>query len=90
MNGLEQQLLDLVLEALQLALLLCTPPVLAALAAGLLIGVLQAATQLQDQTLAQVPKIIAVYAALVATVYWNCAALVAFTGRVFELIGRVA
>lgn len=90
MNGIEQQLLDLVLEALQLALYLCAPPVLAALGAGLLISVLQTATQLQDQTLAQVPKIVAVYAALVATVYCNCAAIANFTARVFTLIGQVS
>jgi flagellar biosynthetic protein FliQ len=62
--------LDLVLravrEGLLLVILVSAPPLLASLAVGLLIGVLQAATQVQDQTLAFVPKLVIVVLVLVA------------------------
>jgi flagellar biosynthesis protein FliQ len=62
--------LDLVLrsvrEGLLLVILVSAPPLLASLAVGLLVGVLQAATQVQDQTLAFVPKLVVVVLVLVA------------------------
>jgi flagellar biosynthesis protein FliQ len=55
---------DLVLrvirEGLLLVLLLSAPPLLASLLVGLVVGVLQAATQVQDQTVAFVPKLVVV------------------------------
>jgi flagellar biosynthetic protein FliQ len=53
-------------EGLLLVLLLSAPPLLASLAVGLLVGVLQAATQIQDQTLVFVPKLVAVVLVLIA------------------------
>lgn len=62
--------LDLVLravrEGLLLVLLVSAPPLLASLGVGFLVGVLQAATQVQDQTLAFVPKLVVVLLVLVA------------------------
>jgi flagellar biosynthetic protein FliQ len=53
-------------EALLLVLLVSAPPLLASLAVGLVVGVLQAATQIQDQTLVFVPKLVTVVLVLVA------------------------
>jgi flagellar biosynthetic protein FliQ len=53
-------------EGLLLVLLVSAPPLLASLAVGLVVGVLQAATQIQDQTLVFVPKLVAVVLVLVA------------------------
>jgi flagellar biosynthetic protein FliQ len=52
-------------EGLILVLLLSAPPLLASLAVGLVVGVLQAATQIQDQTLMFVPKLLTVVLVLV-------------------------
>ena len=59
-------MLRAVREGLLLVLLLSAPPLLASLAVGLLVGVLQAATQIQDHTLVFVPKLVAVVLVLVA------------------------
>jgi len=63
--------LDLVLraarEGLLLVLLLSAPPLLASMAVGLVVGVVQAATQIQDQTLAFVPKLVVVLVVVAAT-----------------------
>jgi flagellar biosynthetic protein FliQ len=53
-------------EGLLLVLLLSAPPLLASLAVGLVVGVLQAATQIQDQTLMFVPKLATVVLVLIA------------------------
>lgn len=62
--------IDLVLravrEGLLLVLLLSAPPLLASLVVGLVVGVMQAATQIQDQTLVFVPKLLVVVLVLVA------------------------
>jgi flagellar biosynthetic protein FliQ len=47
-------------EGLLLVLLLSAPPLLASMAVGLVTGVVQAATQIHDQTLAFVPKLVVV------------------------------
>ncbi len=59
-------ILRAVREGLLLVLLVSAPPLLASLLVGFLVGVLQAATQVQDQTLAFVPKLLAVVAVLLA------------------------
>ncbi len=53
-------------EGLLLVLLVSAPPLLASLVVGFLVGIVQAATQVQDQTLAFVPKLLVVVAVLVA------------------------
>jgi flagellar biosynthetic protein FliQ len=61
---------DLVLravrEGLLLALLVSGPPLLASLLVGFVVGIVQAATQVQDQTLAFVPKLLVVALTLLA------------------------
>lgn len=51
-------------EALYMALVLSAPPVLAAMVVGLVISILQATTQLQEQTLTFVPKLVVVVGTL--------------------------
>jgi len=51
-------------EALVLVLLCAAPPVLAALAAGVLMGLVQTATQIRESTLSTVPKLVAALVAL--------------------------
>jgi flagellar biosynthetic protein FliQ len=61
---------DLVLravrEGLLLAILVSAPPLLASLLVGFVVGIVQAATQIQDQTLAFVPKLLVVSLTLLA------------------------
>jgi flagellar biosynthesis protein FliQ len=75
---------DLVLRAIRegllLVLLLSGPPLIASIVVGFVIGLLQAATQIQDQTLAFVPKLVAVLAAMGPVLG---ASLVRFTQALF-------
>ena len=63
MNGGEA--LDLGREAMWVLVLMASPVMLVALTVGVVIGILQALTQIQESTLVFVPKILAVFAALI-------------------------
>ena len=84
---------DLVLraarEGLLLVLLLSAPALLASMAVGLVAGVVQAATQIQDQTLAFVPKLVVVLLVLAATGPLLGAQLVRFTEALLLAIPSV-
>lgn len=76
-------------EGLLLVLLLSAPALLASVAVGLVAGVVQAATQIQDQSLAFVPKLIVVLLVLAATGPLLGAQLVRFTQALLLAIPSV-
>lgn len=61
----EAEVLDISREAVFTLIKIVTPVLLVALFVGLIIGIFQALTQIQEMTLAFVPKILAVFAALI-------------------------
>jgi flagellar biosynthesis protein FliQ len=71
-------------EALLVALSASAPPLAAALAVGLLAGVLQAATQVQDHALGAVPRLVAVLAALGVAGPWAAARIARFARACLE------
>ncbi len=73
-------------RGLQLALLLGAPPLLAVLVMGVVIGVLQAATQINEPTIAFVVKAIALAATLAVTGHFLLGRLVSFTIDLFQRI----
>ncbi|HJK97945.1 MAG TPA: type III secretion system export apparatus subunit SctS [Polyangiaceae bacterium LLY-WYZ-14_1] len=66
-------------ETLYLVLWLSAPALLVSLAIGLIVGLLQAVTQVQDQTLAFVPRLAAVGITLAVAGAWMGAELLRFT-----------
>ena len=80
MDGADLSLaVDLGREALWVAVKLSFPILLSALVVGAVISVLQAATQLQDQTLNQVPKMFTVAAVIFLSLPWILGVLVDYT-----------
>ncbi|HEU4385819.1 MAG TPA: flagellar biosynthetic protein FliQ [Anaeromyxobacteraceae bacterium] len=77
-------------ETVALVLLVSAPPLLAALAVGLLTGVLQAATQVQEQALGVVPRLLAVFLALGLAAPWIGARLTRFAQACLETIPRIS
>lgn len=71
-------------QALFLALILTGPPVLIAMLVGLTISILQATTQIQEQTLTFVPKLFAIVATLALAGPWMLTQLVAFTASLYD------
>jgi flagellar biosynthetic protein FliQ len=66
-----------------LTMMLAAPLLLSALAVGLLIGVFQAATQIQEMTLSFIPKLMVLVFALLAAGPWMLRMLMEFTLRLF-------
>jgi flagellar biosynthetic protein FliQ len=73
-------------RALEITLLLSAPLLLTALVVGLLVGVFQAATQINEMTLSFIPKLIATAATLAIAGPWMLKLLVSYTRELFESI----
>lgn len=73
-------------NALLMTVMLAAPMMGAALVVGLIISVFQALTQINEQTLTFVPKILAVFAALVVTGPWLMQNLVGYTTGLFSML----
>jgi flagellar biosynthesis protein FliQ len=80
----ESYVLQVVREGLYLVLLVSAPPLLVSLVVGLIVSLLQATTQLQDHTLAFVPKLVAVLASLAVAGPWIGQQLVRFTQALLQ------
>ena len=78
---------DLCRATLMAAVVIAAPMLLVGMAAGLLVGLMQALTQIQDQTVAFVPKILAMVAVMIACLPWIVTRMVEFTRVVFENAG---
>jgi flagellar biosynthetic protein FliQ len=83
---------EIAVQTMLLAAKIAAPILLTALLVGFLISLFQAATQIQEQTLSFVPKMIAVAIALLVTGNWVLSELVSFTNDLFadlpRLLGR--
>lgn len=71
-------------EAIKIALMLAAPPLLAALVSGLLISLLQAATQINEQTLTFIPKILAVVTTTMLAGSWMLNLVLDYTRTMFN------
>jgi type III secretion protein S len=77
-------LLDYSYQTLILVAMLTLPAVITAAAVGLLVGFLQAITQVNDASIAQAAKLIATLVVLLITVRWMGHELVTFTEQLFK------
>ena len=73
-------------QAVEVTLLVSAPLFLAALVTGLIISIFQAATQINEMTLTFVPKLVAIFAALVLAGPWMITVLTDFMRQLFESI----
>ena len=70
-------------QALVLMLLIGAPTLLVGMLVGVIISILQAVTQVQEQTLSFVPKLLAMLAVAVLTASWATSKLVEFSRQMF-------
>ncbi|HEY5235085.1 MAG TPA: type III secretion system export apparatus subunit SctS [Rhabdochlamydiaceae bacterium] len=71
-------------QALLMILILSGPPILISMAVGLFVAILQAATQIQEQTLSFTVKLIAVIFTLLLMGGWLGGQIVQFTNTIFQ------
>jgi flagellar biosynthesis protein FliQ len=85
-----QLVMDLGQRALLLIVMLSAPVLLAGLVTGLAVSVFQAVTSIQEATLTFVPKLIAVFTAMVVCMPWMADLVVRFTVDLFGNLGQYA
>ena len=85
----EGAIMEVFSEALMTAFKMSAPLLLISLIVGLIIAVLQAATQIHEQTLTFVPKLIAIAVVLFLSGPWVFAAIRDFTLTVFQTIATL-
>jgi flagellar biosynthetic protein FliQ len=66
--------------------MLAAPLLLVALVTGLIVGAFQAATQINEQTLSFIPKLLAMALAVVVAGPWMLKVLISYTRELFESI----
>lgn len=78
--------LHLAREALMMVVILSIPTLGVAMLVGLIIGIFQATTQIQEQTLSFVPKMVAVFVTLIVAAGWLLNIAIRFTTQLYEQI----
>jgi flagellar biosynthetic protein FliQ len=84
--------IEVISQAMKVTLMLAAPMLLSALVVGILVSIFQAVTQINEQTLSFIPKILVIVAALVIFSPWMMETMVSYTQDLFasipELIRR--
>jgi flagellar biosynthetic protein FliQ len=78
--------ISLATQAMNVAFKVAMPLLLAGLVVGLIVSVFQAVTQIQEQTLAFIPKIIAIAAVLVIGGPWMLGQVLSYTNDLYSSI----
>jgi flagellar biosynthetic protein FliQ len=77
-------------DAMEVTLLIAAPILLTVLAIGLLVSIFQAATQINEQTLSFIPKLVGVFVALMVAGPWMLTTMVDYMHLVFTSIPAMA
>jgi flagellar biosynthesis protein FliQ len=82
----DADIIDIAMQTMMVSLKLSAPILVTALAVGFLVSLFQSMTQIQEFTLAFVPKVVAVGGAIVLSGNWMLHTLMTFTEQLFERI----
>lgn len=82
------EILDVMYSGVVVALKLGGPLLLLSMAVGVLVSIIQAATQIHEQTLTFVPKVAIITATCVMSGSWMASTMTDFTYRIFDIIAR--
>lgn len=83
METIEQFVVKMTTESVLIMLIVSAPAIAVSLVLGLAIALFSATTQIQEQTLSFVPKLLAVFAVLAATAGWMGGIIMRFTQLCF-------
>jgi flagellar biosynthetic protein FliQ len=76
-------------QAIKVALLVGLPMLLAGMVVGIVVSIFQVATSIQDVTITFIPKILAVFTALVLSLHWMLRVLLEFTTQIFGMVSQL-
>jgi len=80
----ESMILELTVQALMLVLILSLPPIIVASVVGIVVSLIQAVTQIQEQTISFAVKLVVVIATIVLTARWVGGELFNYSLRLFD------
>ena len=86
----EQFVIKFLTDAIYTTMLIAGPILLVTLAMGLMVGIFQAVTSINEMTLTFIPKILAVVTILLFLLPWMLRLLINYTIQVFNVIQMVA
>lgn len=81
-----EMVMDIGKEAGQVIILLAAPPLLAGLLIGLIVSMIQAATQIQEMTLSFIPKLLGIGASLIFAGHWMLSLIADYIIRLYHNI----
>ncbi|MBM9500586.1 flagellar biosynthesis protein FliQ [Leptospira sp. 201903071] len=84
----ELEAMSLIRDALFITLKISSPILLTALVVGLIIGILQTTTSIQEQTIAFVPKLVAIFIVIVIFSSWMIQTMTDYTRNLFMMIEK--
>lgn len=79
----QDQVVSLVVDAMSVSLKIALPVLLVSLVVGLAVSIFQAVTQIQEQTLSFIPKIVAMVAAAILLMPWTAQRLMDYSREMF-------
>jgi flagellar biosynthesis protein FliQ len=82
----QDQVVSLVVDMMSVALKVALPMLLASLVVGLAVSIFQAVTQIQEQTLSFIPKVVALAALIVILGPWMLGQIVSYTENLYQQI----
>jgi flagellar biosynthetic protein FliQ len=84
----EVDVVTLIREALIVTIKISSPILVTALVVGLFIGILQTTTSIQEQTIAFVPKLLAIFVVIVIFASWMVRTMLDYTRNIFFMIEK--
>jgi flagellar biosynthetic protein FliQ len=85
----DHEVINIAVQSILLATKLAAPILIVALGIGLVIGLLQSATQIQEQTLTFVPKLAGIALVILLAGHWMLGETIAFTHSLFNMIPQL-
>lgn len=84
-----QSIMNIGRQAIEMMLILAGPLLLSALLIGLIISIFQAATQINEQTLSFIPKLIGIFVVLILAGPWMLQMMIDYIRQLFESIPQL-
>ena len=81
--------MDIGRQAVEMTLMMAGPLLMAALVIGLIVSIFQAATQINEQTLSFIPKLVGIFLTLILAGPWMLQMMVDYIRRLFESIPQI-
>lgn len=81
--------IEVISQAIKITLMMAAPMLIGALLVGILVSIFQAVTQINEQTLSFIPKILVIVAAMVIFSPWMMDTIVTYTRELFISIPEI-